>query len=203
MALRHPRKPILLLRTIVFVAAFAQPLAARAADSLLMFVLGFGKNLVESSMQDEKARRGKAWGSNVASAPVPAALQSPKTPASMNQEDLRALIDESFVYLSRSQLAELHAGLDKALADPANSAQREAILNQFVAVARQVQFIHGQLNHLSPDDKRLLVARYAANFRTLSPDQQQALLEQLRQHELPLPTDLNDMMLAALTPMQQ
>ena len=203
MALRRPRNPILLLRTIVFVAAFAQPLAAHAADPMLMFVLGFAKNLIESSMQEDKARRGKVWGSNVATAPVPATLQSPKAPASMNQEDLRALIDESFVYLSRSQLAELHAGLDKALADPANSAQREAILNQFVAVARQVQFIHGQLNQLSPDDKRLLVARYAANFGTLSPDQQQALLEQLRQHELPLPTDLNDMMLAALTPMQQ
>lgn len=203
MALRRPRNPILLLRTIVFVAAFAQPLAAHAADPMLMFVLGFAKNLIESSMQDEKARRGKAAGSNVVSAPAPATLQSPKTPASMDQEDLRTLIDESFVYLSRSQLSELHAGLDKALADPASSAQREAILNQFVAVARQVQFTHGQLNHLSPDDKRLLVARFAANFRTLSPDQQQALLEQLRQRALPLPTDLNDMMLAALTPMQK
>ena len=203
MALRRPRNPILLLRAIVIVAAFAQPIAARAADPLLMFVLGFAKNLIETSMQEEKARRGKAGGSNMASAAVPATLNSPKTPASMDQEDLRVLIDESFVYLSRSQLVELHAGLDKALADPANSAHREAILNQFVTVARQVQFTHGQLNRLSPDDKRLLAERFAASFRTLSPDQQQGLLEQLRQRVLPLPSDLNDMMLAALTLMQQ
>ena len=203
MALRRHRNPILLLRAIVIVAAFAQPIAARAADPLLMFLLGFAKNLIETSMQEEKARRGKVGGSNVARAPVPVTLQSPKPPASMDQQDLRALIDESFVYLSRSQLAELHAGLDKALADPANSAHREAILNQFVVVARQVQFTHDQLNGLSPDEKRLLAERFAANFRTLSPDQQQALLAQLRQRALPLPTDLNDMMLAALTLMQQ
>lgn len=202
MALRRPRNPILLLRAILLVAAFAQPLAARAADPLLMFVLGFAKNLIETSMQEE-ARRGKVGGGNVARAPLPATLKSLKPPASMDQEDLRALIDESFVYLSRSQLAELHAGLDKALADPANSAHREAILNQFVAVARQVQFTHDQLNRLSSDEKRLLAERFAANFRTLSPDQQQALLEQLRQRALPLPTDLSDMMLAALTPMER
>lgn len=203
MASRRPRNPILLLRTIVFVAVFAQPIVARAADPLLMFMLGFAKNLIETSMQEQTARRGKAGGTNVVSVPVPAIFQSPKTPASMDQEDLRALIDEGFAYLSRPQLAELHAELEKVLADPANSAHREAILNQFVAVARQVQFIHGQLNHLSPDDKRLLTERFAANFRTLSPDQQQALLEQLRQRALPLPTDLNEMMLAALTPIQQ
>lgn len=203
MTLRRPRNPILLLRTILFVAALAQPLAARAADPLLMFVLGFAKNLIESSMQEDNGRRGQAGGGNVPIISLPAPLKSQKPPATMDQEDLRVLIDESFLHLSRSQLAELHAGLDKALADPANGAYREAILNQFVAVARQVQFTHAQLNRLSPDEKRLLAERFAANFRTLAPDQQQALLEQLRQRALPLPTDLNDMMLAALVPAQR
>jgi len=181
----------------VFVAALAQPLPARAADPLLMFVLGFAKNLIESSLQENKAQRGAE--ANVA---LPAPAPVAKAPASMDQSDLRALIDESFVYLSRAQRAELLAGLEKALADPANSAYREAILNQFVAVARQVQYTHGQLSRLSPEDKLVLADRFAANFRTLSPEQQHALLEQLRLRALPLPTDLNDMMLAALTPLQ-
>ena len=197
MVLRRPRHTCQLLAAALFVATLALPLPTRA-DPLLMFVLGFAKNLIESSLQESKARPGAE-----ANVTVPEPAPVAKAPSSMDQDDLRVLIDESFVYLSRSQRAELLAGLEKALADPANSAYREAILTQFVAVARQVQYTHGQLNRLSPEDKRALAERFAANFRTLSVEQQQALLEQLRLRALPLPTDLNDMMLAALTPAPQ
>jgi len=166
---------------------------ARAADPLLMFVLGFAKNLIESAAQARKpAATPKPYAENVA--PLPQA----KPAATMDEADLRALVDESFTYLSRAQRAELLAGLDRALSDPANSAYREAILTQFVGVARQVQFTHGQLDRLSLEDKRAVAERFADNFRRLDPQQQQALLEQLRTRALPLPSDLNDMMLAAL-----
>jgi len=165
---------------------------ARAADPLLMFVLGFAKNLIESAASARKPA--PAAPRFEASAPLPQA----KPAAAMDEADLRALVDESFAYLSRAQRAELLAGLDKALSDPANSAQREAILTQFVGVARQVQFTHGQLARLSADDKRMVAERFADNFRRLTPEQQQALLLQLRLRALPLPSDLNDLMLAAL-----
>ena len=122
--------------------------------------------------------------------------------ARMDENDLRALVDESFGYLTAAQRAELLAGLEKALADPANRPYREAIIMQFVGVARQVSFTHRSLDRLSADDKRALAERFAANYRSLAPEQQQALTQQLRARALPLPADLNDMMLSALASAQ-
>jgi hypothetical protein len=203
MALSRFCNPSSLLRTIVLVVVVAQPFAARAADPFLMYLLGFAGNLLESSMKEDEANRSKTGVRKVPSIPAPETLPALKAPASMDQEDLRELIDESFSYLSRAQLTELHTELEKALDDPANSAHREAMLNEFVEVARKVQYTHSQLKGLPPDDKRLLAERFAANSRNLSPDQQQALRERLMQRTLPMPTDLNDMVLAALTPTRQ
>lgn len=169
--------------------------APAAADPVLMFVLGFAKNLIESNMA-ARAKRGP-------SAPAPLAAPPAvgfKAPAAMTSEDLRALVDDNFTYLSRAQRAELLAGLEKTLADPGLAGQREAILGQFVAVARQVGFTHRQLGSLSAREKREIVDQFVANYRHLPPHQQQDLVEQLRQRALPLPSDLNDMMLTALAP---
>lgn len=189
MGLRRPRNTIHLLGAALSVCALLSAGPARAANPLLMFGLGFARNLIESAAQNPQPRP-----SVEPSLPLPVA----KAPAAMDEADLRALVDESFMYLSRAQRAELLAGLDKALSDPANTVYREAILTQFVNVARQVQFTHGQLSRLSPEEKRAVAERFAANYRTMDPAQQQALIEQLRLRALPLPTDLNDMMLAAL-----
>lgn len=169
------------------------PAPARAAEPLLMFLLGFAQNLMSSAIE----ARNKQPRSDPVIVPVP--VQPAKPPASMDEADLRALIDDSFGYLSRTQRAELMAGLDKALSDPATKAYRETIITQFVNVARQIQFTHGQLARLSTEDKQAVANRFATNFRTLSPEQQQALLGQLRLNALPLPSDLNDMMLTALS----
>lgn len=161
---------------------------AQAADPVLMFVLGFAKNLIESSLKSGATKND-----------APASVAPPsKSASAMSDADLRVVIEESFSYLTPAQRSELIAGLDKALSDPANSAYREAIITQFLGVARQVRFTHAQLDRLSADQKRALADQFAANFRTLSTDQQQALLGQLRQRALPLPADLNDMMLATL-----
>lgn len=169
---------------------------ARAFDPLTMFLLGFAKNLVESAIEDNAARRGAVTPAPVAPA-VPAVPQ--KHPAQLDANDLRALVDESFAYLDRTQRDELLAGLERALENPSNAPYRAAILTQFVAVAQQVSFIHRQLNRLSPEDKRALAESFAANYRALAPDQQQALSRQLQARALPLPSDLTDMMLAAVT----
>jgi hypothetical protein len=126
----------------------------------------------------------------------------PKAPARMGSADLQALVDESFGYLTATQRAELLAGLDKALSDPANGPHRDAIVTQFVSVARQVSFAHRQLERLSPEHKQALAQRFALNYRSLAPEHQQALSQQLRARALPLPADLNDMMLSALASAQ-
>lgn len=179
---------------LVLVAALhAAP--ARAADPLLMFMIGFAKNLIESAIEANAAKP---------AAPVilPAPAPPPKAPARMDEAELRALVDESFAYLTPAQRAELLAGLDKALSDPANAPYRDAIVTQFVSVARQVSFAQRQLERLSPEDKQALAQRFAFNYRSLAPEHQQALSQQLRARALPLPADLNDMMLSALATAQ-
>jgi hypothetical protein len=175
---------------------FAVASPARAAAPLLMFLLGFAKNLIESAIENNNATRPVP----VAPAPlVPAVPAVPqKTPAQLDANDLRALVDESFAYLDRTQRTELLAGLERALEDPANAAYRAQILTQFVSVAHQVRFAHRQLDRLSTEDKRTLAERFAANYRALAPEQQQAVNRQLQARALPVPADLNDMMLSAL-----
>lgn len=181
------------LALIVVLAFQATPV--RAADPLLMFMLGFAKNLIESAIEANAAKPAPP-----VVLPAPAPL--PKAPAQMDAADLQALVDESFGYLTATQRAELLAGLDKALSDPANAPYRDAIVAQFVSVARQVSFAHRQLERLSPEDKLALAQRFALNYRSLAPEHQQALSRQLRARALPLPSDLNDMMLSALASAQ-
>jgi hypothetical protein len=184
------------LSSLALAAALTfQATPARAADPLLMFMLGFAKNLIESAIEANAARPAPP-----VALPPPAPL--PKAPARMDSADLQALVDESFGYLTATQRAELLAGLDKALSDPANGPHRDAIVSQFVNVARQVSFAHRQLERLSPEHKQALAQRFALNYRSLAPEHQQALSQQLRARALPLPADLNDMMLSALASAQ-
>jgi hypothetical protein len=172
------------------------PLQARAADPVLMFFLGFAKNLLESHLEANAAR---------APAPQPMLPQAPllpavafKTPGSMTSEDLRTLINESFAYLDRGQRAELLAGLEKTLADPALADHREAIVAEFMNVARQVGFTHRQLDRLSRSQKRAVADQFVANYRRLPAQEQQQVIEHLRMRALPLPEDLHAMMMTAL-----
>ena len=174
------------------------PSPALAFDPLTMFLLGWARNMIESAIEahQSKPQPPRIVAPLVSVTPVVA----PKAPANFDASDLRALVDESFAHLSGAQRAELLASLDKALSDPANAAHRPVILDQFVSVARQVQLTHVQLNRLSAEQKRVLAERFASNFRALPPEQQQSVQEQLALRALPLPADLNDMMLAALSP---
>lgn len=171
------------------------PLHARAADPVLMFFLGFAKNIIESHLEANAARA-------PAPQPIPSQPVLPavafKAPGSMTNEDLRVLVNESFGYLNRQQRMELLAGLEKTLADPALAVHREAIIGEFMNVARQVGFTHRQLDRLTLTQKRALADQFASNYRRLPPHEQQQLVEHLRMRALPLPEDLHDMMMTAL-----
>lgn len=172
-------------------ATVLAPTPAYALDPVTLFVLPFIRNLIDSAIESHRSK---------APARAPAPVSASQPPASLGESDLRTLVDESFAHLTSAQRAELLESLDKTLSDPANAPHRAMIISQFVNVARQVQFNHVQLNRLSAEEKRILAERFASNFRNLTPEQQQSLQEQLTQRALPLPADLNDMMLAAVGP---
>ena len=196
MSLRLHRKGLAMASGMVLVFACLYAPPVRAADPLLMFLIGWAKNVIESHLEENARKR--ALAPVVPPAPTLPAPLITKAPGKMTDEDLRLLVDDAFAYLNRAQRAELLAAVEKTLNDPAHSDQREEILFQFVNVARQVSFTHRQLDRLSASEKRSLAHQFSVNFRTLSPQQQQELLQQLRQQALPLPSDLNEMMLAAL-----
>lgn len=179
---------------VVVTLSIATP--AMAADPLLMFFLGFLKNVIESNLEAEAGRQAM---------PAPPIADPPqaqvafKPPAKLTNDDLRTLVHENFAYLSRAQRDELLEGLDKTLADPALAAHRDAVLSEFVAVARQVGFTHRQLDRLSESQKQALADQFVANYRRLPEEHQQQLFARLRQRTLPLPSDLHDMMMTALT----
>jgi len=174
------------------------PVPAHAADPLLMLLLGFIQNRIETVMNERaNAPRTTSVPSAPVFTPIPLVRHDPKT-SPPEASELRALVDSSFTYLSRAQRDELVNGLEKTLADPVNAPHRTAILNQFIGVANQVRHAHDTLDRLTPDEKRFVATQFTRNFRQLSADQQQALVEQLRMRALPVPSDLTDMMLAEL-----
>jgi hypothetical protein len=179
------------LRILVLAAALASaPGGAHAADPVLMLLLGFVQNRINTLSAEKPAPAPKA------SAPAP--RLAPKPIGEMQIDDLRLVVDESFGYLSRSQRNELVTGLDRVLADPANAPHRLSIIMQFLQIAQQVRHAHDTLDRLSPEQKRLVATQFTRNFRELAPEQQSALSEQLRQRALPVPADLSEMMLTEL-----
>lgn len=178
------------LRSLVLAAALALvPPSAHAADPILMLLLGFVQNRMASLAAEKPA--------NPPSAPQAPRL-APKPIAEMQIEDLRAVVDDSFAYLSRTQRRELVAGLEHVLSDPANTPYRISILTQFLMMAQQVRHAHDTLDRLSSEQKKLVAVQFTQNFRQLPPEQQAALSQQLRSRALPVPADLSDMMLAEL-----
>lgn len=179
------------LRILALAAALAcAPTGAHAADPVLMLLLGFVQNRI-NTLSGEKAAP--------ATPPVaPAPRLAAKPINEMQIEDLRVVVDESFSYLSSSQRSELVSELGRVLADPANAPHRLGIIMQFLQIAQQVRHAHDTLDRLSPEQKRLVATQFTRNFRELAPDQQSALSAQLRMRALPVPADLGEMMLAEL-----
>jgi len=182
------------LRSLALAAALAfAPASAFAADPILMLLLGFVQNRMASIAAEKPATA-----PSTQQAPAEAPRLAPKPIAEMQIEDLRAVVDESFAYLSRAQRRELLAGLERVLSDPANAPYRISIVTQFLMMAQQVRHAHDTLDRLSSEQKKLVAVQFTQNFRQLPPEQQAALSQQLRSRALPVPADLSDMMLAEL-----
>ncbi|HEX6827399.1 MAG TPA: hypothetical protein VF104_00315, partial [Burkholderiales bacterium] len=140
-----------------------------------------------------------AWKS--ATRPAPPAygyLAPPAAAAVPEAEDrrLRALIDQSFAYLTEAQREQVYAGLMKILSDPDNRAQRPQIVESFTRTAQAVRAAQQSLQNLAPGDKRALVRQAREEFLRLPAQERGQMLDLLATGHVPLPRDLTDMMLA-------
>jgi len=177
-----------LRKGVLFILLFAGVVTPAAADPILMFLLGVARDMIEA--QAAKPR----------SAPAPdfvpdAARVYPGT--TVEPEQLRRLIDDSFVYLSDAQRKEIFDSLHEALMSPKNAAVRGAMIQYFAEKAVTVRAAQAKLAQLSSGEKQNLAAGFRKEVTGLSPEEQAQLGRLLRDGLLPIPNDLNQMLLAA------
>lgn len=180
-----------LRRAVLFtllLAGLAAPGRAQAADPILMFLLGIARDMVIAHVAKPQPKEvsplvdlGRVY---------PGTLVEP--------EHLRRLIDECFTYLSRDQRGEIFASLNEALLSPKNAAVRAPMIEYFVQHALAVRDTRQRLAQMSETEKQMLAAAFRAETTGMPQEEQEQLSSVLRQGLLPLPEDLNQLLLAAL-----
>lgn len=180
---RHVRRGIF----FALLAAFAAP--APAADPLLMLLLGAAREMITASIRSHLAEP---------AAPDPAPSASAYRGTPVEPEHVRRLIDEGFGYLSEAQRQEIFDSLHAALSDPRNAAVRAPMIEYFAQKAIAVREAQARLSRLSQSEKELLAADFRKSVASLPDDEQLQVVGLLRKRLLPVPEDLNELLLAAL-----
>jgi len=154
-----------------------------------MFLLSIAREMIEAN-----ARRSAAL-----PPPVEAPEPSRAYPGTVVEpEHLRRLIDESFVYLSDEQRREIFDSLHATLSQPRNGPVRAAMIEHFASHALAVRAAHARLAQLSWREKEQLAEEFRGEVAALSGEEQAQLGALLRKGVLPVPSDLNQLLLAVL-----
>ena len=170
---------------LAFLLACALP--ARA-DPLLMFLFSAAKEIVSAAERAAPAPLAPA-------APAPMAVYPGTT---VEPGVLRRVIDDSFLYLSQEQRDEVFQALNSELLKPENFAIRAPMIEQFVFRAVQVRAAQMQLAKLSTGQKQVLAEEFRKEVKGLSPEDLPPLRQVLEKRLLPVPLDLNQLLLVQL-----
>lgn len=139
----------------------------------------------------------------IASAPRPAAPPAPVErpdvyPGTTVPVDvLRRLIDDSFIYLSQNQRTEIFEALHAELMKPVNFAIRASTIEYFATRALQVRSAQLRLAKLSQQQKESLAAEFREELKSFPDEEQESLRNVVEKGLLPVPADLNQLLLAA------
>jgi DNA polymerase III alpha subunit len=164
------------------------PAVVHAAEPLTLILIHIIRqqiaNAVENAIEQAQRERERA------------VVVLPRAPHDIDDQRLRALIDEGFIHLSRSQRDEVFASVKRILASTDNSAARAALVQDLAMKASAVRQAHEQLSALSPAEKRALAIEARGEYVKLPPDERQQMVQVLQAGIVPLPRDLNEMILA-------
>lgn len=130
-------------------------------------------------------------------------LPNAPEPQGNAEQRLRALIDDSLLHLSAVQRDAVFAAMQKVLRDPQYAQQSSQILAEFTLTARALREGYLQLDRLSYSQKKALVMQAREEFQRLPAGERQHLLEVLQSGMLPVPRDINEIMLAEFSSMPQ
>ncbi len=171
-------------RSLVFALLLSCARPARAADPLLMFLFSIAQEIASKP---------------AAPAAPPAPIDHPDYyPGTTVPVDvLRRLIDDSFIYLSPHQRTEVFEALHAELMKPVNFAIRASTIEYFAQRALQVRSAQLRLAKLSQAQKETLAAEFREELQSFPAEEQVTLRTVVEQGLLPVPSDLNQLLLAA------
>ena len=178
----------LLRKGVLFTLLFAGIATPAVADPLLMFLFSIAREMV---VRHANAPRGSAE----PVLPIPD-LSKVYPGTSVEPEVLRRLIDDSFLYLNSSQREEIFNSLHAALMNPKNAAVRGAMIEYFAEKALTVRAAQIKLAQLPWSEKQRMAEEFKAELAALPLEDQAQLGELLRGGLLPVPSDLNQLLLA-------
>lgn len=113
-------------------------------------------------------------------------------------EHLQRLIDDSFTYLSGAQRQEIFDSLHRGLLDPRNAAVRGSMIEYFAHQALAVRATQLRLSQLSYREMQILADEFKREIAAIPDLEREQLREVLNRGLLPVPSDLNQLLLAAL-----
>lgn len=175
----------------VMVLTMAWPNMAAAADPLTLILLRMLRDQVISS-SIQSAVEGAAQNAPRKVEPI----IIPPAPHDLGDEKLRALINEGFVHLTAAQREEVFTSIKRALADPQHAAARPVIIQELALKASAVRQAHEHLNNLSQGDKRSIATQAREEYVKLPEEERLQMIQVLQSGVVPIPRDLNDMILA-------
>jgi len=159
------------------------------ADPLVFFLMSAAREIASAAIA-----KGASDPSPVT--PVVAATTYPGT--AVEPETLRRVIDDSFSYLSSAQRGEIFASLNEMLLDPKLGPTRATLIEYFLHKALAVRAAQVELGKLSYAEKERLAVQFREETAALPEEERLQLVKLLEQHLLPVPADLNQLMLAQL-----
>ncbi len=175
---------------VAFTLLSALALPARAADPLVMFIMSVARHMIEK--QVERSLRQPA--------PIEPMPDLDKTypGTSVEPEILKRLIDDSFIYLAGEQRKEIFDALNKELLDPKNAPVRAAMIEHFARKALAVRANQVRLSQLSYREKQMLAEEFKRETQGVSDQDVAQLRGVLENGLLPVPSDLNHLLLTVL-----
>jgi hypothetical protein len=178
----------LLRRGVLFALLFAGLVAPAAADPILMLLMSIARNMVTSHAQKPDSEKRLE---------VEVLEPSKFYPGTMVEPDhVRRLIDDSFLYLTDRQRQEIFDSLNAELMSPKNAAVRGAMLEYFIDRALVLRAAQLRLAQMSWSEKERMAREFKSELAALPPDDQAQIGELLRKRMLPVPGDLNQLLLA-------
>lgn len=178
----------ILRKGFLFAVLFVGVVRPASADPVLMFLIGVARDIVTNHAASRNRPR----------PPDPMPDFGKVYPGtSVEPEHLRRLIDDSFLYLAPAQRAEIFEALHAHLLDPRNAAVRGTMIQYFAERALAVRAAQLQLQKMPWSDKQRMADEFRVEIATLGEEEQAQLRGLLREGLLPVPGDLNGLLLAA------